>query len=163
MKYDFLTAEKKVYYMNDFNNNVIPCNDKFWEISPSLKSILIKINENPKIQSLYSHRKDFTDSLSDDSSLTITYTKDLHTKLNDSILPEIKDQFNKDGQELVSTFFRGPIEKKPAMASEGCKLASRTDPNYWKINHLRIDIKTNDQSIDDEFWTTLQNTLFEIN
>ena len=53
---NYLTPELKEYYMKDFNNNVLKCEDEFWDLDEGLEDILIKINKSDKIQTLYSRR-----------------------------------------------------------------------------------------------------------
>ncbi len=52
----FLTAELKKKYMEDFNMNVLPCINDYWAIDSGLKEILININKNQNVQTLFSKR-----------------------------------------------------------------------------------------------------------
>jgi hypothetical protein len=40
--------------MDDFENNVLKITHELWKISDKIREPLLKINENPKIQTLYS-------------------------------------------------------------------------------------------------------------
>ena len=66
-----LTPALKAYYMQDFNDNVLTCTDEFWKIDDRLKNLLIKINKNKNVQTLFSRRRNDANDTNPSSFLWI--------------------------------------------------------------------------------------------
>ena len=75
MKY--LTPELKAKYMVDFNENVLTCTDEYWGLDNGLKDLLITINSNPNIQTLYSRKCNCNGIDGYDSYLWFLFSKDI--------------------------------------------------------------------------------------
>ena len=74
----FLTSEAKERYMKDFNENVLTCTHKYWGIDLPIRNILIEINKNSEVQTLYSKcGKD----IESQSYLFVSVTENFYPKL----------------------------------------------------------------------------------
>lgn len=60
----FLTKALKEKYMEDFNTNVLTSTDDYWAIDNGIREILIEINKNAKVQTIYSKNNSNFDGVS---------------------------------------------------------------------------------------------------
>jgi hypothetical protein len=54
----YLTPQLKEYYQKDFTENVLPCTDVNWKLHPKLIDLLVQINKNDNIQTIYSKKSE---------------------------------------------------------------------------------------------------------
>lgn len=163
MKDIFLNQELKKYYMDDFIKNVLTCTHEFWEISEGLRDILIALNENSKIQSLYSHKPKFDGWDMKSSYIDIAFTQDIELTIFRDIIPYFQTCYNKDSDNRFNYFYSYPkIKDNVKEKKDTNNLASLIDKDYWKINRIRFEMNTNSKDIDDNFWRDVQTKLSEL-
>lgn len=160
MEDTFLNSDLKKYYMDDFTKNVLTCTDEFWEISQGLRDILTKINENSKIQSLYSHQQTFNDWVMKPSYIDITFTQEIELTIFRDVIPCFQARYNIDNETRFNYYYSYPKIDKDVKEKNGSNdLACLTDQNYWKINSVRFELTTNSKETDDKFWQDIQTKL----
>jgi hypothetical protein len=160
----YLNKELKTKYMADFENKVLKVTHESWKLSDNIREHLIKINENPKIQTLYSkypegkHEMDY-----DESYLKFAYSQNLELKIFRYFLPMLVGKYN---QEFTSTFnylFYEPYTN-PNFDGEKSEidLACINDKDYYRINHIRIALNSGNKQVHDEFWEFVAKRLNEL-
>jgi hypothetical protein len=153
----FLSPDLKKYYMDDFTKNVLTCTDEFWGISNDIKDILIKVNENQKVQSIYSHKQTFNDWGMKPSYIDIAFTQDIELTIFRDIIPYFQACYNTDDHNKFNYYYSYPKSDEDVKEKNGTNdLASRTDKDYWKINNIRFELTTNSKDVDDKFWQDIQ-------
>ena len=149
--------------MDDFNTKVLTCTDDFWGISSGLKDILIAINENPKVQSLYSHKETSDEWIPKPSYIVLAFTQDIELTIFREIIPYFQTCFNADNDCRFNYLYSYPIVKDKVKETNGANdLASLTDKEYWRINNIRFELTSNAKDINDKFWRDIQTKLSEL-
>jgi len=156
----FLTPDLKKYYMNDFTKNVLTCEDEFWGISKGIRDILISVNENPKVQSMYSHKQTFNDWGLKPSYIDFAFTQDIELTIFRDIIPYFQASYNTDDGNKFNYYYSYPKSDDDVKEKSGTNdLAACTDKDYWKINNIRFELKTKSKDIDNRFWLDIQAKL----
>ena len=150
----YLDAELKDYYMQDFQKLLL-YEGNFWKLDKGTKDILIAINKQQWIQTLYSQKCNPNDPCK--SYLVFAYTKNSEPYIK-SVLPKFIDKFN----ALIPSFtyyFFPPQENFNFKEdrTDDSKPACVRDKNYFKINHIQLtlDLIGSAENIHDDFWNDL--------
>ena len=163
----YLSEELKEYYMKDFNEKVLTCDDDFWDLDEGLKELLININANPRVQTLYS--KYLGNNFgSRKSYLEFAYSKEIEQKLlvnlqeltNKYTSNEEDDNYAED--ETCKYKLCSPKENANADGDNSMsviKLASAIDPNYFMVNHIEVTLNSYSPKKHQQFWTDLTELL----
>lgn len=160
----YLTSELKSYYINDFNL-VLSLSTDFWGIDNGLKDILININKNSAVQTLYSKKHDFhKPSFEQQSYLKIAYTKEVELELFRFTIPEFLILFNTDEYQKFSYFFEPPTLNANYRNGEinfniGCIINEK----YFFINTVKFELVSDQESIHNKFWKHLETKLSILN
>jgi len=153
----FLNAQLKAFYMEDFNN-LINSDREFWRIDNEfLKEKLIAINSNPQVQTLYS-KCELQGLTSEESYLEFAFCEPMELKIFRSILPEMLLHFNSFGREESNCYYRyskpgANPNYKPNSEKFGMRCVD--DEDYFKINSIKICLKTINSETKKEFWNEL--------
>lgn len=152
---NYLTPELKEYYMNDFNNNVLKCEDEFWDLDEGLQDILININKSDKIQTLYSRR--FNGDLGEDGDNDVSMLWILLSKDGDN------EKFSKFINECEDTiqyfeFFYCPPEYLKQKMDEGIIMGCMQDEKYFNSGAIMIKM-CGDIDEHDIFWGLIEKYL----
>lgn len=139
--------------MNDFNNNVLNYKDEFWKLDEGIVNKLILINQNQKIQTLYSKNWHMGKmSNSGESYLMFTYTEDLEEKLFKNLIPKLN--FLHNIQEISNLFYQfeyPKVEYSESIVNLGCC----RDKGYFNVNRICLNFYSHDFSKHNEFWDSL--------
>ena len=162
----YLTKESKEWYMEDFQN-ILKIERNFWKIdNDELKNNLIKINRNENVQSLYSKFKDETKLTDNLSYLEFCYTENIELKIFRKIIPYFITEYNGEFDYYHSTCdydFSHPKTNKnfdQNSPSHGMKCIDSKD--YFRINHIRLNLITEKTDLHKDFWNDLTTKLFEL-
>lgn len=160
MNNQYLTKNRKETYMKDFNNLILLKKD-FWEIDNlELKQILIDINKNPEVQTLYSKYSNSSNPNDTLSYLTFTYSKKIELKIFRNLIPFFINYYNLSSSRLVSTcdydFYIPQNNKNFAPNSQKLGIKCTDDINYFKINHIKINLKSENTKNHINFWNDLR-------
>jgi|CXWL01.1.fsa_nt_gi hypothetical protein len=149
----YLTKELKKYYMSDFENLLSFKGSDFWDIDDGLENILRQINSNNDVQTLYSKRyKPNPDYLTTqtDSYLEIAFTKEFESELI-SRLTNLKASFTcKNASLSISEGNTG--ENVNATTESKLLLGCKTNPDYFRIKHVKIELDSARLECHDIFW-----------
>lgn len=160
----YLDQTKKSYYLKDFNENVLTEIDPFWKLCETIKPHLIELNSLDNIQPIFSKYPDNRNSLSrNESYLTFAYSKDIELHLYREILPFFIVRFNNLGESKFYYAFSEPKDNilysdEPSEFKQGCL----TNPDYFRINQIRLSFECVTKATHDIFWTELVKNLKEI-
>jgi len=159
----YLTPELKEYYMKDFNENVLTCQHESWRLDAAVADLLIQINDNSHIQSLYSKccgRPVFT-SDGNESYLEFAYSKEFEAKIIEDfqgiLAKYVSQKYQKCTLELSA-----PKENSNWRFNDvesPIKMACLTDKNYFMINHFEITFQGSTPDKHLQFWDDLVQTL----
>jgi hypothetical protein len=157
----YLSENLKKKYMTDFNNNVLKYEKEFWKIDNGLLKILIQINKNPYIQTLYSKKYDTKNLDSFPTSyLQICYESEIVLKIfKNKILPNFMAKYNVEDSKFICTFL--PPEDNPCYEDnqERFGLACIDDKDYYRIHSIRMNLESYYGNIHNSFWEDLYNKL----
>lgn len=158
----YLTDEKKITYMLDFDKLLSMTNSEFWGIDNGIREILITINNSRSYQTLYSKKYEidpYNWNLEATSYLEITATEDSWIKLSD-ILQNIKHCVT-CSNSLVEINEYAPHENYNLHGNLVIDIGCIKDPNHFRIKYFRIAIESFDVNCHDKFWdciaTNFQN------
>jgi hypothetical protein len=156
----YLTETLKNYYNSDLLSLT---NDKtlgLYNLDDGLDKVLKSINLNPEIQSIYSkwyrQNPDVWD-LNTKSYLILVYTEKIE-KLLISVLTSLKDQFSTENSEC-NYYLSEPGENPNFSPDSKFKIGCLINPDYFRINHVKIEIDSGEDSLHDIFWESLGNKL----
>jgi hypothetical protein len=159
----YLTEQLKSYYMNDFNE-LSKLDAEFWSINNELKNILININHNESIQTLYSKIPDFSKpSLCSESYLEIAYVKEIELQLFRTIIPQFLILFNTDEYQKFSYSFFFPRSNANHTGNNRFNIGCITNKNYFNINTIKFELVADENSIHNNFWKKLEMNLSVLN
>lgn len=167
LRNQYLTKERKKWYLEDFKN-LLKIDNPIWKIdSNELKEILIKINSNEYIQTLYSKEADSKKEIGDiESYLEFAYNSNIELKLFREIISYFIGKYNSNDAQFESTC---NFEFKPPQENPNLKLSQyqiglkcTDDINYFKINRIRLTINSYNPNICKEFWIDLISKLMDI-
>jgi hypothetical protein len=149
MIHKYLTPNKKNTYMKDFNTNVLTSNDEYWGLDNGLKDILVCINENPLVQTLYSKNYNDADSI---SYLMLAIDKKYQKRLN-SIIQTLDENL-----PYFSSEIRQPIRfNNKVTIPMGCN----TNIDYFNITVFYLKCESLDIKDHKQFWLFLKNILLD--
>ena len=161
----YLTKIRKQKYLQDFANNVLPFNRiDIWKLDKGLESILIKINENDHIQSLYSKKDAFNKpEIRHESYIEFCYSSDVELILFRDIIPKMIFDFNKDFESKLYYDFYWPRQNSNFSKDiEPLGLGCVDDETYFFINTIRITLESDHKQIHQCFWKRIEETLSSI-
>lgn len=160
----YLNSELKSKYMDDFENKVLKVTHDSWKLSDNIREHLIKINENQKIQTLYSkypegkHEMDLNESY-----LKFAYSQDVELEILRYFLPMLVGKYNKKYRSIFNFIFNEPKDNPNYNGEESVvDIACLNDKDYLRLNHIRIVLNSSDKNIHDEFWEFVAGKLNEI-
>lgn len=170
MKDIFLNTELKEYYLKDFNENVLNCENDFWDIDDGLNEILKNINVNKNIQSLYSKRYRCKSGQGLDTSnksyLEFAFTKNIELILFREFMPKALLGFNQSLEMKCACFYTYSYPKEnPNYYEEPSKigpLGCIDNPDYFRINHIELTMISSFNERHEQFWSFLQRELSSI-
>jgi hypothetical protein len=143
----FLTPKLKAYYMQDFNDNVLSCTDDFWKIDDNLRELLININKNQNVQTLYSRRRNSTQDTNEVSFLWVLHSKTANQKTMLALRNELFEKIHS---------FRGGFKPVNINLDMGVKMNCMNDKNYFKNGALMLTMSSKDINQHNLFWDILE-------
>ncbi len=160
MTNQYLTEKRKKWYMKDFYS-LLKVERDFWKIDNSiLKEILIEINENPNIQTLYSKYSDKNNPDDKSSYLTFAYTKKVELILFRNVIPHFIDFYNlksSSNKSICNYDFFAPKENLNFdINSPKFGIKCTDDKNYFRINHIRLNLESYSSQTHKDFWDELK-------
>ena len=158
----YLTKELKEYYLDDFVRNLIPCANPSWKLDGNLLSSLKKINVNPNIQTLYSKRSSFTNPIDNSSYLEFTYFREVELVIFREIFPPFVTIFNDGSYGTKCIYaFNPPMDNSvfSETTDSSCLIGCRVNPDYFRVNHVKITLEANDPNLHEKFWKRLEEEL----
>lgn len=150
----YLNKTLKQYYLLDFEQ-VLLIKDPFWGIPETfLRGVLSEINTSENIQTLYSKIKHEDDAEDDESYLVIAFTKDIETRLTESL------------KTFASSFSRNSISIDKMPPSENLnvgpanyQIGAINNKNYFNLHHFRITFISENTDLHEVFWVQLKELL----
>ena len=162
----YLTKERKKWYMEDFQN-VLKIEKELWQIdNVDLKNNLIKINQNRNIQSMYSKFIDVSKLTDKLSYLKFCYTKKIELKILRQVIPFFITKYNGEFDYFSSIcdydFFLPKINENFNENSSIHGMKCIDSKEYFKINHISLNLNTEKLDLHKEFWNDLTTKLYEL-
>lgn len=160
----YLTSKFKLKYMEDFNLNVLNCKNDIWKIDDFLKDCLIKINENRNIQTLYSKRFNYKKeevSIDYNSYIKFCFTKKVEIKILRQLVSNLICIFKLNDNVKVYYTYDFPKENYNFSFTKDCviDLDCINNKDYFKINHITLEIKSENLKEHEKFWNYLTEQL----
>lgn len=151
----YLTPELKQYYLTDFENICNLSNEEFWDIDNGLDGLLKEMNSIKDIQTLYSKRAsigaDFYIELV--SYIELAFSMEIEMQLR-YILDSFKLIMSDLNIEVEITCYLprdNPNFNPSSIRNIGCI----RNPDYFRLNHFRIEHNSLDINNHDIFWIEL--------
>ncbi len=153
---DYLAAVSKTYYQKDLEENVFTLQDAYWKFDEELRELITRINHHPGLQTLYSRSYSPERSgldLNPLSYLKIAYTPEMRLPLGKALV-EVYTTLNSQespvelNEEPPQSNLNYRPDKKGGM---GCL----DDPDYFRIWHFSISIRSEEQEAHRQFWSLL--------
>lgn len=155
----YLDKAKKKNYM-DYFRVLLNCKLEFWQLDFGLQDILIQINANEYVQTLYSKKHGLNDLYDEDSYLKFCYYKEVELQLFRFILPDLILSYNCRPDTALYYDFSFPKVNDNCMDDANkLGLGCTDDKDYFSINHLAIYLKSPDLEIHNKFWKDLEDKL----
>lgn len=158
----YLTPELKEYYMNDFNNNVLPCTDEYWGLDKGTRDILININKSNNIQTIYSRKlcnyepDTIYDVVRECSFICFLITEKIVNDINNIVnLFETKYEFFDFNINAPRKFISG----YDGMPVDVAKMASMYDYKYFNTDVFQFIIESSELKDHEEFWKDISKYL----
>lgn len=156
----YLTDELKQYYMTDFRQLLAYKKSDFWDIDDGLADVLVKINDSPNLQTIYSKKltpKQDSFGTLRNSYLYLIYRKTIKKKLLSS-LQEIARSF----KDEITIEERAP-KANPQKSNDKLKgIGCIDNQNYFNVNHLKIELISFDIKEHERFFKELENKLSKL-
>jgi hypothetical protein len=158
----FLDEKLKIYYMEDFEN-LLRSEKDFWKIDNKfLMAILKNINENSKVQTLYS-KYGGRNLNGKKSYLQFTYARDVEDKIFRLILPELLLTYNYNFKSNCYYQYHEPYRNvNYNLNRESFGMKCVDDENYFMVNSIKIYLEANDEDIKQRFWKSVEVLLKEL-
>lgn len=160
----YLTKRLKQRYMNDFINNVLQFEKPAWRLDQGLDEILISVNNNPLIQSVYSRKDSFTEvEYLHESYVELCYSRIIELKIFREIIPSFNYDFIKEPNSVFYYQFSYPRQNPNYKAdSEPVGLGCIDDEDYFKINTIRLTLESPIKTIHEKFWLRINEVFSKI-
>jgi len=162
----YLTPELKEYYSNDFIENVLPITNEFWRIHPKIVNSLISLNNNPKLQPLYSC---YPDKPSQQTGyFEFTYVEGIEKDILESVLPALDSLFNIElrpdyipkSEEYFTYEKRMPRENANYNGHESTyQIGCMINPDYFRVNTFKIVLEDGYSRQQDRLWQEITERL----
>jgi len=160
----YLTPSLKKYYTDDFNR-LLTFKDKVWGLDRGLKEILLKINQNQNVQTLYSKFNQLNKTEENNLSyIEFCYVSDVELDLFRNVIPFFISKYNNltdvncyylfQQQTLNDNF----IENAPKTG-----IACLDDNHYFFINTIGVYLKSDNKKAHKVFWVDIENKLSDLN
>lgn len=161
MKSIYLNAPLKQKYMDDFINHVLPfAGPEAWKLDNGLGEILLSINGNSNIQSIYSKKDSFVSpGFLHESYLEFCYTSEVELKLFREVIPSFNYDFNKEFNSLFYYQFSYPRENPNMEEHGGLGLGCTDDRDYFKVNTVRLSLESPIRLNHENFWKRAGDSL----
>lgn len=135
----YLNSDLKSYYHSDFVQNVLNEKDKSWGLNENIIKALTKINDNNSLQTLYSKFPHGGFGSIPESYLTFAYKKEVELEIYRFCFPQLIFNFSQnDSERCYYHFFEPKDNILYSDEKSEIKLGCFSNPNYFRINHLRI-------------------------
>jgi hypothetical protein len=164
MKSIYLDDRLKKKYMDDFISRVIPFDgSEAWKLDYGLADILLSVNKNSNIQSLYSKNDSFANpGFLHESYLEFCYTPEVELKLFREVIPAFNYDFNKEFNSLFYYQFsyrrENPNLKEKGLSGLGCV----DDENYFMVNTIRLSLESPIKLNHENFWKRAGDSLSKL-
>jgi hypothetical protein len=159
----YLDKEKKVIFMNDFKK-LLDFEMPFWKLDDGVKNILMNINANEYIYTLYSKRLNLNQPNEDLSYIKFCYYQDIELHLFRTVVPDLILTYNIRPESMLYYDFLYPrANENCTIGSSNLGLMCTDDKDYFFINHLAIYLKSPDLEIHDKFWNDIEDKLSNLN
>ena len=156
----YLTETTKDYYMADLEKVIAYDKSEFWKLDEGLADILIRINQSPNIQIIYSKKltpKPDMFGMKRNSYLYIAYKNNTKEKLINT-LKEIANLFEDD----ISIEERQPTINDKKVNEKLKGIGYFDNPNCHYINHIKIEIVSFNIKEHERFFKELENKLSKL-
>ena len=159
----YLTAERKAAYMTDFHENVLTETHETWKACATIIPTLVELNNNTRLQTLFSKFPDSPrPSAQTKSYLWLAYFEKVELKLFRDVLPWLTCVFaNTDDSKLYYHYLPGE-EIRETEANTRFKLGCLADPDYFRVNHVRINFEHWQHNRHIDFWQQLKTGLLAL-
>lgn len=159
----YLSASTKASYQRDFIENVLSETHEGWKLSSFIVDHLVELNKSNDVQPLYSKFPDNSLSLSrNESYLEIAYAENVELKLFRETLPTLLIKHNDNGSKLNYLFHEPRDNANYRDGARNFKMGCLTNPDYFRINHVRISFYNDYKENHVRFWDDLKNSLIAI-
>lgn len=161
----YLTPKRKEYYLIDFEENVLKYTGNTWGIDNGIRNILIEINKNSNVQTLYSKKCQFIPTnLNFESYLMISYSKNIELNLFRDTIQSFDFYFGDNIDCKFTHLFLGPKTNSNCLIDGHTILGLGCTDNkdYFDINTIRFKIDSMIPNYHDDFWNKLCDKLSKI-
>lgn len=165
----YLTEEIKKIYQKEFYEKVLTCTDDFWRLDNELSDLLIEINKNSAIHSLYSKKINEDNQLTNESYLQFTYSKHVEDKLFKEKIPKIlmlcshfDSKFIGDGAYCGYRFNQPKENVNFQKDKSSIDLGCINNVDYFNINNIELFLISDKKQRHDYFWKVIHEILLEL-
>jgi hypothetical protein len=157
---DYLNAERKAYYQKDMEENVLPLQDVYWKFDEELTDLIRLVNQHRGLQTLYSRSYSPTRSgldLNPVSYLKIAFAPEMRMPLGKALV-HVYDALNRP-ESPVELNEEAPQENRNDRPDKTGKMGCLDDPDYFRIWHFFISVRSEDPQVHQNFWQQMLEKL----
>ncbi len=154
----YLTRELKEYYFSDYFKNVLTETDPDWKLHESIEPLLTQLMSLEYIQPIYSK---FPNEGQQESHIELAYYEHIELPLYRYFLPNILEKFNEQANSKCYYKFMFPRDNNNKN-KKGLKMKCMNDPDYFRINCIKIYLEDVYTPTHLEFWNLIVNELKEL-
>jgi|GEM_PF-1813341 len=154
---NYLTPDLKIYYQKDLEEAVIPLSDDFWRFDEELHDLVNLVNSHEGMQTIYSRAYSPDRSgldLDPTSYLKIAFAKDKRMELGRKLM-QVYDAVNGE-HSPVTLSEEAPQENKNFTPDSAINIGCLTNPNYFRVWHFHLSLRSTDLSHHTQFWNLLE-------
>ena len=144
----YLTPELKAYYQKDFTENVLPCTDKNWKLHKDLGDLLIQINKNDNIQTIYSKKSD--------RSAEASYLYFSANKVGEKQLIELAIKLT---NQVKDSYFMIMPPNNKGFGDERVVMGCNTNKDFFNVKVFAFQVDSKNLKDHKQFWNILKESL----
>ena len=160
---DFLNVERKAYYQKDLEEKVLTFRDAYWQFDEELTELIRFINQHTGLQTLYSRSYSPGRSgldLNPVSYLKIAFSPEMRLPLGRALVM-VHDALN-GPESPVEVNEEAPQENLNYRLDKSGRMGCLDDPDYFRIWHFYISIRSEKVEAHQQFWSLLQRRFSEL-
>ncbi|WP_157663344.1 hypothetical protein [Polaribacter sp. SA4-12] len=134
------------------------CPNDFWDLDNGIDKYIDLINSNNDIRTMYSFKGNNKFGFGQMSYLIFCYTKSFEKQVLNVIIPKMKNEFGSMEYAELNVYIEKPkLQKKEKDVAPYLRFINH--PDYWNINHIKIELMDGNSYEHENLWKVLTKSL----